>query len=68
MSYQALNDTTSERVKRNETADSEVSCADMHARIAAGMAEVAADNSPQAKLLDAQLAEAARLKDALRKA
>lgn len=67
MSYQALNDTTSERVKRNETADSEVTAADMHARIAAGMAAVAADDSPQAKLLDAQLAEAARLKDALRK-
>lgn len=66
MSYQALNDTTSERVKRSESADSEVTASDMHARIAAGMSAVAADNSPQAKLLDAQLAEAARLKDALR--
>lgn len=67
MSYQALNDTTTERVKRSETADAEVSAADMHARIAAGMAAVGQDNSPQAKLLDAQLAEAARIKDAMAK-
>jgi ABC-type sugar transport system ATPase subunit len=66
MTYQALNDTTSERVKRAEVADPEVTAADMHARIAAGMAAISDDNSPQAKLLDAQLAEAARLKDALK--
>lgn len=67
MSYQALNDTTSERVKRDEKVD-ETSAGDMHARIAAAMAEVRSDNSPRAKLLDAQLEEAARLKEALRQA
>lgn len=67
MSYQALNDTTTERVKREENIV-DVSAGDMHARIAAAMAEVRADNSPRAKLLDAQLEEAARLKEALRNA
>jgi replicative superfamily II helicase len=68
-SYQALGDTGTERVKRGEVeADPEVSAGDMHARIASAMAAVAQANTPQQKLLDAQLTEANRLKDALKKA
>lgn len=67
-SYQALGDTATERVKRkDDDSDPEVSAGDMHARIAAAMSGVARENSPQQKLLEAQLSEAARLRSALTK-
>ena len=69
MTYQALADTATDRAKRHESeADPEVSAGDMHARIAAAMAQVAADNSPAAKLLEAQLGEANRLRNAFKQA
>ena len=58
MTYLALNDTAQERVKRNETVDAEQSGGELHARIAAAMAEVRTSNTPRAMLLDAQLAVA----------
>lgn len=63
MSYLALNDTGAERLKRNESGagDSEISASDMHARIAAAMAEVGAINTPRQRLLDAQVATAQEL-------
>lgn len=67
MTYQALNDTPTERVKRKEIADDpDISAGDMHARIAHAMAQVGQDNSPSAQLFDAQLLEAARLKRAIK--
>lgn len=57
LSYMALNDTASERVKRKESEG--VSTIDMHARIAEAMAKAGASNTPRALLLDAQLQQAA---------
>lgn len=59
MSYQSLNDTTQERVKRREDSTSgETSALAIHERIAAAMSKVRADNTPRAMLFDAQLERA----------
>lgn len=59
-SYMALNDTATERVKRQEfTKDkSGDSASEIYAKIEAAMNEVAASESPRALLFDAQLKEA----------
>jgi hypothetical protein len=56
LSYMALNDTTQERVKRNEKPDGDSSALELHQQIAAAMAKVRASNTPRAALFDAQLA------------
>lgn len=55
MTYCALGDTAPERAKRDESAGDGDSSGSIHSAIARAMAEVSADSSPRAKLLDAQL-------------
>lgn len=55
MCYLALNDTTQERAKRKESADSADSGGELHAKIAAAMAKVRGGNSTRAQLFDAQI-------------
>lgn len=56
MTYAALNDTTQERVKRESFGKDEVAAGEMHVQLAKAMQEAARSKSPQAQLLDAQLA------------
>jgi hypothetical protein len=56
--YQALNDTTSERIKRKDDGETDVSATEMHAKIAAALSKVAADDSLPAKVFDGELAGA----------
>lgn len=60
LAYQALNDTTSERVKRKEETGSD-SASDLHAKIAAAMGKVGEGASIRAKLFDAQVEHAQSL-------
>jgi hypothetical protein len=60
MTYAALNDSTSERVKRNDAAGDD-SVTDMHAKIAQAMAQAGASTSLRARLFDAQIAKAQAL-------
>lgn len=55
MSYAALNDTASERVKRGEDASNEPSATELHQALSDAMAVAAGDKSPRAKLFDEQL-------------
>jgi len=57
MSYQALEDTSSDRAKRKEV-QSEVSAGDMYAKMAEAMSKIKGSKSPRNLLLDAQLAAA----------
>lgn len=54
LTYLALSDTATERVRRKED-DSSGSAGDMHIKIAEAMSKVRASGSPRAKLFDAQL-------------
>lgn len=58
MTYQALNDTASERVKRKEES-TDGSALDLHARIAAAMGSAGGTKTPRGLLFDAQLEVAA---------
>jgi hypothetical protein len=60
MTYAALNDSTSERVKRKDT-DGNDSVTDMHAKIAQAMAQVGSSDTLRARLFDAQIAKAQAL-------
>lgn len=55
LTYLALADTTTDRVKRNEKENREVSGAEMHATIAAAMAKTRATNTPRGILFETQL-------------
>ena len=55
MSYMALNDSAPERVKRKMVEDDSTAGGELHARIAAAMAQVRSSKSPRAALLDAQI-------------
>lgn len=55
MSYAALNDTASERVKRGDEAERETSATEVHQALAEAMAVAQGDNSPRAQLFDEQL-------------
>lgn len=57
LSYMALNDTASERVKRREEVGSGAAI-DLHAKIAEAMSKAGASATPRAMLLDAQLEQA----------
>lgn len=57
LSYQALGDTASERIKRPPS-DGEGTALDLHARISAAMSGISASNSPRALLLDAHIEQA----------
>lgn len=60
MTYQALGDTTQDRLKaKAEDSSEDVSAGDLHAKLSAGLAAVRASCTPRAQLLDAQLAQAA---------
>lgn len=59
MSYAALNDTTQERIKRDNTGKDEVAAGEMHVQLARAMSEAGKSKSIPAQLLDAQLAIAA---------
>lgn len=59
MSYAALNDTTQERVKRENLGKDEVAAGEMHVQLARAMQEAGKSKSTPAQLLDAQLAIAA---------
>lgn len=61
LTYQALGDTASERIKRPPAEDAG-SALDLHARIAAALGGVSASKSPRALLLDAQLEQAEEAK------
>jgi hypothetical protein len=61
LTYYALADTASERVKRNETTDDGASAGEIHAAIAEAMAKVRASRTPTAMLFDAQLEEAQKI-------
>jgi hypothetical protein len=63
MSYAALNDTTQERIKRDSSGKDEVAAGELHVQLARAMQEAARSKSPQAQLLDAQLAIAAEVAD-----
>jgi hypothetical protein len=56
MTYQALADTTQDRARRDEAEGGGEASGAIHAGIAKAMAEIAADHSPGALMLDAQLA------------
>lgn len=58
LTYQALNDTTSERIKRKEES-TDGSALDLHARIAAAMGSAGGTKTPRGLLFDAQLEVAA---------
>lgn len=58
MTYQALGDTSQERMRANAPAQAGDSYADMHAQIAQAMAKAGQSTTPRALLLDAQLAHA----------
>lgn len=58
LTYQALNDTASERVKRKEES-TDGSALDLHARIAAAMGSAGSTKTPRGLLFDAQLEVAA---------
>lgn len=55
MTYMALNDSMSERAKRETTEDGAHSAAEIHSAISEAMSKVAADQSPRAMLFDEQL-------------
>lgn len=59
MSYQALNDTTQERVRRNED-NGEEKAGELHQRIAQAMSKVGKSSSIRAKLFDAQVEQGER--------
>lgn len=59
MTYQALNDTAPERVKRKVAEDDSTSGGELHARIAEAMAQAKMSRTPRAALFDAQLAAGA---------
>jgi hypothetical protein len=59
MSYQALNDTTQERVRRNED-NGEEKAGELHQRIAFAMSKVKSSSTIRAKLFDAQIEQAER--------
>lgn len=61
LTYQALGDTASERIKR-PPADDTGSALDLHAKIAAALGGVSASKSPRALLLDAQIEQAEEAK------
>lgn len=68
LTYMALGDTASERVKMPQDASKGGEAAsDIHARIAAAMQAAGASSGPRALLLDAQLATAAKLSAAAAK-
>lgn len=62
LTYQALGDTASERIKRPPADDSGGSALDLHAKIAAALGSVSASKSPRALLLDAQIEQAEEAK------
>lgn len=55
MSYAALNDTASERVKRGEDASTESSATELHQALAEAMTVAQGDQSPRARLFDEQV-------------
>jgi hypothetical protein len=59
MSYQALNDTTQERVRRNED-NGEEKAGELHQRIAFAMSKVKGSSTLRAKLFDAQVDQGER--------
>lgn len=61
LTYQALGDTASERIKR-PPADDTGSALDLHAKISACMGSVSASKTPRALLLDAQIEQAEEAK------
>lgn len=61
LTYQALNDTTTERVKRAENPGEFHSAADLHAELSKRMAEVRASESPTALLMDFQIQQAEQI-------
>jgi hypothetical protein len=61
LTYQALNDTAPERVKRKTAEDDSTAGGELHARIAKAMAEVKLSRSPRAALFDAQVSTAQAL-------
>lgn len=61
MTYQALNDTATERTKRKERDGQDEASGDLFVKISDAMAKVKSSTSPRAQLLDAQLAEAERI-------
>lgn len=63
MSYAALNDTTQERVKRDNLGKDEVAAGEMHVQMARAMSEAGKSKSIPAQLLDAQLAIAATISE-----
>jgi hypothetical protein len=62
MSYQALGDTAQDRAKRGESEEDADSQMDIHARIAAAVADVKREDTPRALLFDEQLKAGEALK------
>jgi hypothetical protein len=61
MSYQALQDTATDRGRRGDVADPGATAQEMHIQIADAMAKIGSDQSPDAQLFDKQLEAAQRL-------